>query len=60
VQGLGAYQAGDWEKARANFEASSRLRTPDRAAHLVLDRVAILRARPADDSWNGVWKLVEK
>jgi hypothetical protein len=59
-EGLRAYQAGDWEKARTAFQASLRLLQPNHAAEVMIERVAILSSRTDDKSWDGVWKLTEK
>jgi adenylate cyclase len=59
-EGLRAYQSGDWEKARTAFQASLRLRHPDRAAEVMIERIATLSSRTDDSPWDGVWKLTEK
>jgi adenylate cyclase len=60
VEGLRAYQAGEWEMARTAFQAALRLRQQDHAAQVMIDRVAILSSRSEGNSWDGVWKLTEK
>jgi adenylate cyclase len=59
-EGLHAYQSGDWEKARTAFQESLRLHHPDRAAEVMIERLAILSTRTSDQPWDGVWKLTEK
>ena len=60
VEGLRAYQAGEWEMARTAFQAALRLRQQDRAAEVMIERLTILSSRTTDTPWDGVWKLTEK
>lgn len=58
--GLRAYREGQWDAASAGFQACLASNPEDQAAQVMLQRIAQLRARPADEPWHGVWNLTEK
>ena len=60
AEGLRAYRAGDWDAARAGFEKCVESRPDDRAARVMLERIAELSAHPPDEPWDGVWKMTTK
>lgn len=58
--GLTAYRAGQWDSAESAFRASLVERPRDRAAALMLERIANFRAEPPGDPWDGVWRFDSK
>jgi len=58
--GLRDYRAGSWETAQVAFQHCLEDRPADRAARVMIERIATLRAAPRDAAWNGVWKLHSK
>lgn len=60
ADGLQHYRAGAWEAAKAAFEHCLAQRRDDRAAQVMLERIDVLRAKPRNESWDGVWKLESK
>ncbi len=59
AEGLEAYRAGVWDKARASFEACLKAIPGDKPSTVFLARIERLRANPPAD-WNGIWALSEK
>jgi adenylate cyclase len=54
-EGLSAYRERRWDVAAQKFAAGLRIRPDDGPSTTFLQRVAVLRATPPPDDWNGVW-----
>lgn len=59
-EGLEAYRARDWEKARARFEAALAAWPGDGPSELYLSRCGEHLAAPPPDSWDFVVQRTEK
>ncbi|MCX6939050.1 MAG: adenylate/guanylate cyclase domain-containing protein [Verrucomicrobia bacterium] len=61
-RGLEFYWMQDWAEAAACFQAS--LRCESHAGHspsdVLLERVALMRAKPPGPDWDGVWRMTSK
>jgi adenylate cyclase len=54
-EGLSAYRERRWDIAAQKFADGLRIRPDDGPSTTFLQRVAVLRATPPPDDWNGVW-----
>jgi class 3 adenylate cyclase len=57
---LQAYRAQNWSVAESGFRASLELVPDDGPTQVLLERLAILRAKPIDATWDGTWKMQDK
>ncbi|HXC51621.1 MAG TPA: adenylate/guanylate cyclase domain-containing protein [Candidatus Limnocylindrales bacterium] len=55
ADGLRCYRAGSWDAAFAAFSQSLAARPADRAAEVMLERIAEFREKPPS-GWDGVWR----
>jgi adenylate cyclase len=60
AEGLAAYRLQDWGAAEARFEECLRIAPDDGPAQLLAQRICKLKAAPPPESWDGVWRHVEK
>jgi adenylate cyclase len=60
ADGLGAYRAGEWEKARSSFSTSLSLQPADRASKVMLERIELFAGDPPAGTWDGVWRFETK
>jgi adenylate cyclase len=60
ADGLAAYRARQWEKARAAFTAVLEAVPTDGPAMTLLRRIEDLRQHPPGDDWDGAWRLESK
>lgn len=60
AEGLAAYRAREWSRARASFESALAARPTDKASLLFLDRCAELAAADPGPDWDGVAVLTQK
>jgi adenylate cyclase len=58
--GLTQYRAGKWDGAIAAFRGSSALNPGDSLAKLYIERCELLKAKPPEGEWDGVWVMKEK
>ena len=58
-EGLKAYREGNWVAARSGFEGCLKSHPKDRAAQVMLERIADLNVHPPGKSWDGVWKTTK-
>ncbi len=58
--GLRAYRVADWAIAQAAFSHTLELQPADRPSRVMLERIALLRAQPSGESWDGVWRPESK
>lgn len=56
AEGLRAYRAADWAAAQIAFSRNLELQPADQPSRVMLERIALLRARPSSESWDGVWR----
>ena len=59
-QGLVAYCAGDWEKAKTAFSEALKLKPSDQPSQLMLARVEYLKQNPTPKEWAGIWEFQHK
>ncbi len=60
TEGLEAYRARDWTRARRAFSRASALAPDDRLTQTYLGRVERLEIDPPGADWDGVWTLSSK
>ena len=60
ADGLAAYRAQHWEKARTAFNAVLEAVPTDGPAMTLLRRVDLLQQHPPGDDWDGAWRLENK
>jgi adenylate cyclase len=60
AMGLQAYRNGEWMAAEEAFGACLQIIPGDKPSQVFLDRISLLRSRPADDKWDGIWKFQAK
>ena len=59
-EGLAAYREQDWDGAQQAFEACLAIDSEDGPSKVFVQRIATLRTKPAEASWDGVWQLQQK
>jgi adenylate cyclase len=60
ADGLAAYRAQHWEKARTAFAAVLEAVPTDGPAMTLLRRIDTLQQHPPRDEWDGAWRLENK
>jgi class 3 adenylate cyclase len=60
ADGLAAYRARQWEKARIAFTAVLEAVPTDGPAMALLRRIESLQHHPPGDDWDGAWRLENK
>ena len=58
--GVRCYRERDFEKAKARFAETLRLKPGDAPSEMYLQRCEVLIAEPPPDDWDGVWIMTEK
>ncbi|NEQ49533.1 MAG: adenylate/guanylate cyclase domain-containing response regulator [Leptolyngbya sp. SIO3F4] len=59
-QGRHFYNDGDWNKAKACFEALLQVNPNDKTVQFYLARIQKLSQQTISTSWNGVWAFTQK
>jgi adenylate cyclase len=57
AEALRAYRKGAWGEARQRFEACLVSVPDDGPSDIMLKRLESLATMPADETWNGAWRL---
>jgi adenylate cyclase len=62
AEGLAKYYAQDWDGARESFARSAELEVhaKNNPSKVMLERVALMKARPPGPGWDGVWRMMSK
>jgi adenylate cyclase len=60
AEGLASYRRQDWDAAEARFEDCLRIAPDDGPSRLFTQRIFKLKAEPPPESWDGIWRHVEK
>lgn len=60
AEGLAAYRAMNWQKARDAFNACLQINPADGPAATLLARLDIFEHVPPDKNWNGAWVISHK
>lgn len=60
AEGLAAYRARSWERARNAFSQALAVAPDDGPSRAFLRRIDACIAAPPDDGWDGSWKLEQK
>jgi len=58
--GLAYYRAQDWTRAESAFREILSRNPGDGLAGTYIKRIALMRANPPGDEWNGVWIMKTK
>jgi adenylate cyclase len=59
-EGLAAYRRQQWDRAESAFLEALEHSPGDALTRIYLQRIALMRAHPPGDGWNGVWLMQTK
>jgi adenylate cyclase len=57
ARGLAAYRARQWDEAASAFNAALEAVPGDGPARTMVERVAVFRASPPPENWDGAWHV---
>ncbi len=60
MQGRAAYSSRNFPQALICFEAAKKIRATDRAVNIHIARCNKFLRQPPEESWSGVWTMVDK
>lgn len=58
--GRAAYSSRNFRQALKSFEAAKRIRSKDRAVNIHIARCNKFLRQPPEESWSGIWTMVDK
>jgi adenylate cyclase len=60
AEGVAAYRACNWERAKQHFAQCLAAAPNDRPAAVFRRRIECLSSQTLPTDWNGVWQLTDK